>query len=232
MSHLLLLFTDLHQQVEDCVRHCPPTMYWPPSTSWRLCQTLSSSYHVMTSINKLKIVSDVFLLPCTDLHQQVEDCVRRCPPTMYWPPSTSWRLCQTFSSYHVLTSNNKLKIVSDVVLLPCTDLHQQAEDCVRRCPPPTMYWPPSTSWRLCQTLSSYHVLTSINKLKIVSDVVLLLPCTDLHQQVEDCVRRCPFTKYCRNSPKFHSKSYKEAKSIPRTYIIHCMASYSHFSITW
>jgi hypothetical protein len=185
---VLLPCIDLHQQVEDCVRRCPPTMCWPRSTSWRLCQTLSS-YHVLTSINKLKIVLDV-VLPCTDLHLQVDDCVRRCPPTMYWPPSTSWRFCQTLSSsYHVLTSINKFKIVSDVVLLPCTDLQQQVEDCVRRCPP-TIYWPPSTSWRLCQTLSSsYHVLTSINKLMIVSDVVLL-PCIDLHQQVEDCIRRC------------------------------------------
>jgi hypothetical protein len=178
-----------HQQVEDCVRRCPPTMCWPRSTSWRLCQKLSS-YQVLTSINKLKIVLDV-VLPCTDLHLQVDDCVRRCPPTMYWPPSTSWRFCQTLSSsYHVLTSINKLMIVSDVLLLLCTDLQQQVEDCVRRCPP-TIYWPPSTSWRLCQTLSSsYHVLTSINKLMIVSDVVLL-SCIDLHQQVEDFVRRCP-----------------------------------------
>jgi hypothetical protein len=37
--------------------------------------------------------------------------------------------------------------------------------------------------------------SSINKLKIVLDVVLLLPCTDLHQQAEDCVRRCPPTMY-------------------------------------
>jgi hypothetical protein len=36
-----------------------------------------------SSACKLKIVSDVVLLPCTDLHQQAEDCVRRCPPTMY-----------------------------------------------------------------------------------------------------------------------------------------------------
>jgi hypothetical protein len=48
----------------------------------RLTQS-STFYHVLTSINKLMIVSDVVLLSCIDLHQQVEDCVRRCPPTMY-----------------------------------------------------------------------------------------------------------------------------------------------------
>jgi hypothetical protein len=165
---------------EDCVRRCP-TMYCPPSTSWRLCQTLSS-YHVLISINKLKIVSDVVLLPCTDQDNvwhnlqlvdggqyMVGGGQRLTQSSAWWWRSVhgrrrttsdtiSWRLCHTLSSYHVLTSINKLKIVSDVVLLlPCTDLHQQVEDCVRRCPP-TMYWPPSTSWRLCQTLSSSHMV--------------------------------------------------------------------------
>ena len=43
------------------------------------------------------------------------------------------------------------------------------------------------------TIESF--VATFYKLKILSDVVLLLPCTDLHQQVEDCVRRFPPTMY-------------------------------------
>ena len=56
---LLLLNTDHLQHIEYYVRGCSTsTKYWPPSTSWILCQRL-----FLTS-------------------------------TKYWPPSTSWRLCQ------------------------------------------------------------------------------------------------------------------------------------------
>jgi hypothetical protein len=197
---LLLLNTDLLQQVEDYVRGCTTTKYWPPSESWRLYQRLYYLYRVLTSFNKLKIMSEVVLLPLnTDLLQQVEDYVRECTTsTKYWPLSTSWRLCQRLYYYQILTSFRKLKIMSEVVLLiPNTDLLQQVEDYVRGCTTSTKYWPPSTSWRLCQRVYYfYQILTSFNKLKIMSEVVLLLPNTDLLQQVKDYVRRCTTsTKY-------------------------------------
>ena len=177
MSEVVLLLpnTDLIQQVEDYVRGCTTsTKYWPPSTSWRLCQRLCYFYQILTSFNKLKIISEVVLLILnTDLLQQVEDYVRGCTTsTKYWPPSTSWRLsevvlllllntdllqqvedCQRLHYfYQILTSFNKLKIISEVVLLPLnTDLLQQVEDYVRGCTT-TKYWPPSKSWRLCQRL--------------------------------------------------------------------------------
>jgi uncharacterized protein (DUF1499 family) len=110
-----------------------------------------------------------------------------------------------FYFYHVMTAFNKLKIMSEVVLLlPNTDrLQQQVEDYVRGCSTSAKYWPPSTSWRLCQRLYYmyfYQVLTAFNKLKIMSEVVLLLPNTDRLQQVEDYVRGCPTsTKYWQPS---------------------------------
>ena len=236
---LLQLNTDLLQQVEDYVRECTTsTKYWPLSTSWRLCQRLYYFYQILTSFNKLKIMSEVVLLLLnTDLLQQVEDYVRRCTTsTKYWPPSTSWRLCQRlYYFYQILTSFNKLKIMSEVVLLllntdllqqvedyargcttstntdllqqvedyvrGCTtstntDPLQQVEDYVRGCTTSTKYWLPSTSWRLCQRLYYYQILTSFRKLKIMSEVVLLIPNTDLLQQVEDYVRECTTsTKY-------------------------------------
>ena len=217
---LLQLNTDLLQQVEDYVRECTTsTKYWPLSTSWRLCQRLYYFYQILTSFNKLKIMSEVVLLLLnTDLLQQVEDYVRRfTTSTKYWPPSTSWRLCQRLYCYQILTYFNKLKIMSEVVLLllntdllqqvedyvrGCTtstntDLLQQVEDYVRGCTTSAKYWPPSTSWRLCQRVYYlYQILTSFNKLKIMSDVVLLLLNTDLLQQVEDYVRGCTTsTKY-------------------------------------
>ena len=216
---LLLLNTDLLQHVEDYVRGCTTsTKYWPPSTSWRLCQRLYYFYQILTSFNKLKIISEVVLLILnTDLLQQVEDCQR-----LYY-------------FYQILTSFNKLKIMSEVVLLllntdllqqvedyvrGCTtsintDPLQQVEDYVRGCTTSTKYWPPSTSWRLSQRLyyyqiltsfrklkimsevvQLYQILTSFNKLKIMSESVLLLPNTDLFQQVEDYIRGCTTsTKY-------------------------------------
>ena len=213
--------TDRLQQVEDYVRGCSTsTKYWPPSTCWRLCQRLFYLYQILTSFNMLKIMSEVVLpLPNTDRLQQVEDYVRGCSTsTKYWPPSTCWRLCQRlFYLYQILTSFNMLKIMSEVVLpLPNTDRLQQVEDYVRGCSTSTKYWPPSTCWRLCQRLFTsskywppstcwrlcqrlfylYQILIAFNKLKIMSEVVLPLPNTDLLQHVEDYVRGCSTsTKY-------------------------------------
>ena len=98
---------------------CPSTSttYWTPSTSWRLCERLFYSYHILNTINKL-------------------------------------RLCQRlFYSYHILNTIITLEIMSEVVLLlPYTEHHQQVGDYIRGCSTSTTYWPPLTSWRLCQIL--------------------------------------------------------------------------------
>jgi len=159
------------------------------------------------------------LLANTNRPQQVEDHVRGCTPSSkYWPTSTGWRLCQRLHYfYQILTAFNKLKIMSEVVLLlantdrpqqvedyvrDCTTFikywrFQQFEDFLRGCTTSTKYWPPSTSWRLCQRLHYfYQILTFFNKLKIMSEVALLLANTDRPQQVEDYVRGCTTsTKY-------------------------------------
>ena len=112
---VLLPNTDRRQQVEDYLRGCTTsTKYWPQSTSWR-------------------IISEVVLLPNTDRSQQVEglcqrlwyyqiltavnklnDYVRGCTTTNYWPHSTNWR------------------IMSEVILLPNTDRSQQVEGLCQR----------------------------------------------------------------------------------------------------
>ena len=112
---VLLPNTDRRQQVEDYLRGCTTsTKYWPQSTSWR-------------------IISEVVLLPNTDHSQQVEglcqrlyyyqilnavnklnDYVRGCTTTNYWPHSTNWR------------------IMSEVILLPNTDRSQQVEGLCQR----------------------------------------------------------------------------------------------------
>ena len=203
---LLLPDTDLLQHIEDCVRGCTTsTRYRPPPTHWRLCQRLYYFYQIQTSSNTLKIVSEVvLLLPDTDLLQHIEDCVRGCTTsTRYRPPPTHWRLCQRlYYFYQIQTSSNTLKIVSEVVLLlPDTDLLQHIEDCVRGCTTSTRYRPPPTHWRLCQRLYYfYQIQTSSNTLKIVSEVVLLLPDTDLLQHIEDCVRGCTTSTRYRPPP--------------------------------
>ena len=163
--------------------------------SWRLCQMLFYLYNILTAFNKMEIMSDVvLLLPCTDRYQQDGDYVRGCSTsTTHWPPSISWWLCQMlFYFYHVLTAFNKLVIMSEVVLLiQHTDRLQQNGDYVRCCSTSTMYWPPSTRWRLCQMVFYfYHVMTAFNKMEIMSEVVLLLPRTDRLQQGGDYVRCC------------------------------------------
>jgi uncharacterized protein (DUF1499 family) len=184
----------LNWQAEDYVRGCTTsTKYWPPSTGWRLCQRLYYFYQILSVFSKLKIMSEVvLLLPNTVRLQQAENYVRGCTTsTKYWPPSTSWRLCQRlYYFYQILSVFNKLKIMSEVVLLlPNTDLLQQAEDYVRGCSTSTKYCPSSTSWRLCQRLYYfYQILSVFNKLKIMSEVVLLLPNTVRLQQTEDYVR--------------------------------------------
>jgi len=148
-------------------------------------------YLVLTPFNKLEIMSEVvLLLPRTDRHHQVGDC--------------------QMLFYHVLTAINKLEIMSDIVLplpftdrlfntldimsevvplLPRTGRHQQDGDYFRSYSTSTTYWPPSTRRRLCQRLFYFNqVRTAINKMEIMSEVVLLLPNTDRHQQVGDYVR--------------------------------------------
>ena len=135
-----------------------------------------------------------------DRFQQVEHYVRGCiTSTKYWPPSTSWRLYQRlYYFYQILTAISKMKIMSKVVLrLPITHRHQPDENYVRCCTTSTKYWPPSARWTLCQMLCYfYQILNAINKMKIMTKVVLLLPNTYRLQQVEDYVRGCAnSTKY-------------------------------------
>jgi hypothetical protein len=69
----------LHSIVEDDVRGClTSTKYWIPSASWRWCQRLFDFYQILNSFNKLKMMSEVVLLPNTEFLQQVEDDVRGC----------------------------------------------------------------------------------------------------------------------------------------------------------
>jgi len=56
MSEVVLLLrnTDHLQQVEYCVRDCYTSIkYWPPSTSWILCQRLLYFYQIQTAFNRL-----------------------------------------------------------------------------------------------------------------------------------------------------------------------------------
>ena len=203
---LLLLNTDRLQQVEDYVRGCSSsTKYWQTSASWGLCQRLFFFYQILRAFSKLRIMSEaVLLLLNTDRLQQVEDYVRGCSSsTKYWQTTASWGLCQRlFFFYYILTDFSKLRIMSEVVLLlPNTDSLQQVEDYVRGCSTSTKYWQTSASWGLCQRLFFfYQILTAFSKLRIMSEVVLLLLNTDRLQQVEDYVRGCSSsTKYWQTS---------------------------------
>ena len=196
------------------------TKYWPPSTWWRLCQSLYYFYQILTASNKLKIMSDLYyfyqilttfnkltimlevalFLRNTDRLQHGEYYVRVCTTsTKYWPPPTWWILCQSlYFFYQILTASNKVKIMSEfVLLLPNTDRLQQVDDYVRVCTTSTKYWPPPTWWSICQSLYYfYQILTASNKVKIMSEFVLFLPNIDRLQHGEVYVRVCTTsTKY-------------------------------------
>jgi hypothetical protein len=145
----LLPHTDCLQQVEEYVRGCTTsTTYWPPSTSWRVCQRLYHFYHILTAFNKLKSMS----YSSTCWRQSVCGRSDTTSDILFNLPSTSWRVCQRlYHFYHILTAFNKLKSMSEVEsLLPHTDCLQQVEEYVRGCTTSTTYWLPSTSWRVCQ----------------------------------------------------------------------------------
>jgi hypothetical protein len=113
--------------------------------------------------------------------------------TKYWQTSASWGLCQRLVFfYQILTDFSKLRIMSEVVLLLLnTDRLQQVEDYIRGWSSSTKYWQTSASWGLCQRLFFfYQILTDFSKLRIMSEVVLLLLNTDSLQQVEDYIRGC------------------------------------------
>ena len=112
---------------------------------------------------------------------------------IYWKHLRRWRLCQRLCYfYHIRKAHNKLKIMSDVVLLlQNTNSLQQIGDYGRDCSTSMQYWHPSTSWRLCEMLFYfYHIRTAFNKVEIRSKVVLLLWYTDRLQLVEEYVRCC------------------------------------------
>jgi hypothetical protein len=203
---LLLPNTDLPQQFEDYVRGCTTSSeYWPTLISWKLCQKLHYFWRILTDLNWLKIMSDfALLLANSDRLQQVEDYVRYCTTSSeYWPTSTDWRICQSLHHFlRILTDLNRLKIIQEVALLLAnTDRPQQAEDYVRGCTTSSEYWSTSTGWILCQRLHYfYQILTTFNKLKIMSEVALLLSNTNQLQLVEGYVRGCTTsTKYWPHS---------------------------------
>jgi hypothetical protein len=124
---------------------------------------------------------------------------------------------ESLLSFFILNSCQLLILCTSAVLLliPNSDRLQQVEDYVRgyaastKYWPPstswdvrgyaasTKYWPPSTSWGLCQRLCCfYQILTAFNQLRIMSEVILLLPNTDCLLQIEDYVKGCSTsTKY-------------------------------------
>ena len=146
------------------------------------------------------ISDDVLLLPNTVPVKRAEDYIRGCSTsTKYCPPLTSWRLYQrVFYFYQILSPLNKLKTISEsVLLLPNTVSVKRTEDYIRGCSTSTKYCP-LTGWRLYQRVFYfYQILSPLNELKTISEGVLLLPNTVTLKQVEDYIRGCSTsTKYC------------------------------------
>jgi uncharacterized protein (DUF1499 family) len=200
---LLLPNTVPVKRAEDYIRGCSTSAkYCHPSISWRLYQRVFYFCQIMSPFNKLKTISEsVLLLPNTVPVKRAEDYIRRCSTSAkYCHPSTSWRLYQrVFYFCQILSPLIELKTISEgVLLLPNTVTFQQVEDYIRGCSTSAKYCHPSTSWRLYQRVFYfYQILSPFNKLKTISEGVLLLPNTVTLEQVEDYIRGCSTsTKYC------------------------------------
>ena len=219
---LLLRNTDNLQQVEDYDIVRKNLLFcWNSWTNKDIGAIKSLIFHKTSQNNRNNII-----VWCIWVYLGKKS--RRSTSTKYWQLSTSWGLCQRlfyfyeiltafakvkimselFYFYEILKAFNKLNIMSKVVLLlRNTDNLQQVEDHVRGCSTSTKYWQPSASWRLCQRMFYfYKILTTFNKLKIMSDnlqqieIVLLLRNIDNLQQVEDYVSGCSTsTKYWQPS---------------------------------
>ena len=82
-------------------------------------------------------------------------------------------------------------LFNNLNLLPNTVTLKQVEDYIRGCSTSTKYCRPWTSWRLYQRVFYfYQILSPLNKLKTISEGVLLLPNTVALEQAEDCIRGC------------------------------------------
>ena len=181
---LLLPNTVSVKRAEDYIRRCSTsTKYCPPLTSWRLYQRVFYFYQILSSFNKLKTISEGgLLLPNTVTLKQVEDYIRRwSTSTKYCHPLTSWRLYQrVFYFYQILSPLNKLKTISEgVLLLPNTVTLEQVEDYIYQ-----------------RVFYFYQILSPFNKLKTISEGVLLLPNTVTLEQVEDYIRGCSTSTKC------------------------------------
>ena len=158
-------------------------------------------FYQILSFNRLKTISEgVLLLPNTVPVKRAEDYIRGCSTSTKYCPLTSWRLYQwVFYFYQILSPLNKLKTISEgVLLLPNTVTLKQVEDYIRGCSTSTKYCHPWTSWRLYQRVFYfYQMLSPFNKLKTISEDVLLLPNTVSVKRAEDYIRGCSTsTKYC------------------------------------
>ena len=235
------------------IRGCSTsTKYCPPLTSWRLYQRVVYFYQILSPLNQLKTISEgvlllpntvtlkrtedyqrvfyfyqilssfnklrtisegVLLLPNTVTLEQVEDYIRGCSTfTKYCRPWTSWRLYQrVFYFYLILSSFNKLKTISEgVLLLPNTVPVKRAEDYIRGCSTSTKYCPPLTSWRLYQRVFYfYQILYPLNELRTISEGVLLLSNTVTLEQVEDYIYQTVFYFYQILSPLNKLKTVSE-----------------------
>ena len=192
---LLLPNTVTLEQVEDYIRGCSTsTKCCHPWTSWRLYQRVFYFYQILSSFNKFNKLKN------WRLSEGVPTSTKYCLLLPNCPPLTSWRLYQrVFYFYQILLPLNKLKTISeDVLLLPNTVTLEQVEDYIRGCSTSTKYCYPWTSWRLYQRVFYfYQILLPLNKLKTISEGVLLLPNTVTLEQVEDYIRGCSTsTKYC------------------------------------
>jgi hypothetical protein len=152
-------------------------------------------YQILTTMNKFKMVPEVvLLLPNTDPHEQLQDGTRGCSTSVkYWPSWTTSRWYQRlFYFCQILATMNNFKMVPEVVLLLSnTDYHEQVQDGTRGCSTSVKYWPPWTSSRWYQRLFYFcQILTTMNKFKIIPEVVLLLSNTDHHEQVQYYSRDC------------------------------------------
>ena len=174
VPEVVLPNTDHHEQVQDGTRGCSTSAkYWPSWTTSRWYQRLFYFCQLLATMNNFKMVPEVvLLLPNTGHHEQLQGGTRGCSTSVkYWPPWTSSILFQRlFYCYQP----QDYQICSRLCTLLITSHHEQVQDYTRDYFTATKFGLPWTRSRIWQRLLYfYQTLTTMNKFKITSNVVLL-----------------------------------------------------------
>ena len=177
------------KEAEEFDRHVHEHRYSRHERSWRVWQTRSWR-RILSSLKKLKCLTDTFLITKTPANVEAEEFGRHVLDyqyTLHWrswrvwqtrswsriyPPLKSWRAWQTCSWTPILPPLKKLKSLTDTFLIADTPSIKEAEEFDRQVldHQHTLHW---RSWRVWQTRSWSPIIPPLKTRKGFTDTFLI-----------------------------------------------------------